>query len=302
MTGASPCVSVILPTYNRAHLLVGAAQTVLSQSFTDLELIIVDDASTDETPAVVAALNDSRVVYHRRSHNGGVSAARNTGLALARGRYVAFQDSDDEWVQEKLACQMADIDPDDPLTVSLGVVLRRVGDMLRSWPPHGAEHSTAGCPPGWLVATAAAYSQAIVAPRALLLEIGGFDETLCAWEDWDLMLRLSQRAHFSICEASMVISTRQPDSLTADTSRFGAIQARLLDKHADLLRRFPGAYARLQYVAGRYLLQAGDRRAARQRFVSAISICPTHIKSWLGLLGALAPWHADRLPMTPRVR
>lgn len=287
MTGAPPRVSVILPTYNRAHLLTGAARTVLSQSFTDLELIIVDDASTDETPATVAALNDPRVIYHRRSRNGGVSAARNTGLALARGEYVAFQDSDDEWVQEKLGLQVSDVDTRDGRTVSLGVVLRRLGATLRSWPPPEAMGDQVGELPGWLMTTAAAYSQSILAPRELLLEIGGFDETLPAWEDWDLMLRLSQCARLSICEASMVISTRQPDSLTADTSRFGAIQARLLDKHAELLGRFPRAYAQLQYVAGRYLAQAGAWQAARHRFGSAVLLNPAHLKAWICLAGTL---------------
>ena len=101
----APTVSVIIPTYNRAHLLPRALESVLAQTFEDLEVLVVDDGSTDGTEAVVTGYDD-RVRYLRQPQNAGVSAARNRGLREARGEFVAFLDSDDEWFPEKLARQV----------------------------------------------------------------------------------------------------------------------------------------------------------------------------------------------------
>src|SRR5687768_5045704 len=103
----APAVSVILPTYNRASLLTRSAGSVLAQSFSDLELIVVDDGSTEDVANAVAGLADPRVVYLRRDVRGGPAAARNSGVSRARGSYVAFQDSDDEWLLDKLQAQLA---------------------------------------------------------------------------------------------------------------------------------------------------------------------------------------------------
>jgi len=100
-----PAVSVIIPTYNRAALVGEALASVQAQSFRDFEVLVVDDGSTDATPEVLAAWREVRVLRHPRRR--GVSAARNTGVAFARGEWLAFLDSDDLWLPAKLARQMA---------------------------------------------------------------------------------------------------------------------------------------------------------------------------------------------------
>lgn len=103
----TPAVSVVVPTYNRAYCLPDTLRTVLSQSFADFELIVVDDGSTDATQATLAAqFNDPRLKYVRQD-NAGVSAARNTGMRMSRGKYIAFCDSDDLWDSLKLQLQVA---------------------------------------------------------------------------------------------------------------------------------------------------------------------------------------------------
>src|SRR5262245_43848936 len=81
--------------------------SVLSQSYTNLELIVVDDASSEDVESIVRSIDDPRVIYERRNSNGGAAAARNTGLGLARGKFIAFQDSDDLWLPGKLERQVA---------------------------------------------------------------------------------------------------------------------------------------------------------------------------------------------------
>ncbi len=103
----SPRVSVIIPTYNRAHLIDRALSSVFRQTIQDFEILVIDDASTDDTEAVVRRIADARVRYIRHSANKKAAAARNTGVASAQGVYVAFLDSDDEWLPNKLEVQLA---------------------------------------------------------------------------------------------------------------------------------------------------------------------------------------------------
>ena len=98
-------ISVIIPTYNRAHVIKRSVQSVLNQTYKNLELIIVDDGSTDNTKEIIDSINDKRIVYVKQE-NQGASAARNKGIDLAKGKYIAFQDSDDVWHLDKLEKQI----------------------------------------------------------------------------------------------------------------------------------------------------------------------------------------------------
>ena len=112
--GDAPRVSVIIPTRNRAVLLPRAVNSVLAQTYADFELLIVDDCSTDDTPAVIAAFADPRVRALRHDANRGQSAAVNTGLANARGEFVAFLDDDDEFTPDSLAARVAALEAAPP--------------------------------------------------------------------------------------------------------------------------------------------------------------------------------------------
>ena len=101
-----PKVSVVIPTHDRAHLVGRAIRSVLAQTFQDFEIIVVDDCSVDNTKEVVQSLADSRIRYLRHEINRGGSAARNTGIGAARGEWIAFLDSDDEWLPKKLEKQL----------------------------------------------------------------------------------------------------------------------------------------------------------------------------------------------------
>lgn len=101
-----PKVSVIIPTYNRARYLHRAIQSVLDQRFPDLEIIVVDDASTDDTAQVIEGFRDPRIRYFRHNTNRREAASRNTGVQNAVGDYIAFLDDDDVWLPDKLAIQV----------------------------------------------------------------------------------------------------------------------------------------------------------------------------------------------------
>ena len=119
MSNSAPKVSVIVPIYNSEKYIAATVTSALAQSFSDLELLLVDDGSTDGTAALCQSFTDPRVRYIHQA-NGGVSRARNHGLAEARGRIVAFLDSDDLWHEDKLAAHVAHLDSDPTLGISYG--------------------------------------------------------------------------------------------------------------------------------------------------------------------------------------
>lgn len=192
METKTPFVSVVLPTYNRASLLGRAIQSVLSQTYKDLELIIVDDGSSDETDEVVRAFADSRIRYLKHPKNRGVSAARNTGMMAALGEFIAFQDSDDEWLPDKLEKQLGLFEQDK--VGDLGLVLCEYlvvsDERVRRLVPEvdQMKYET-------LLAHFGAHgegTQRFLLKRALTATELYFDEKLPAWEEWDLLLRVSR--------------------------------------------------------------------------------------------------------------
>jgi glycosyltransferase involved in cell wall biosynthesis len=196
-----PMVSVIIPTYNRGWVLREAVDSVLAQDFKDLELIVVDDGSTDNTRQILDSYDQDLIVL--RQPNKGVSAARNRGIDAARGRLVAFLDSDDLWLPRKLSSQVdffnsnpaALINQTEEIWIRNGV---RVNPKTRHHKFSGMifEKSLALC----LVSPSA-----VMMKRCLFDEVGLFDEDLPACEDYDLWLRISWRYPVHLIETPLII-------------------------------------------------------------------------------------------------
>lgn len=189
--GARPAVSVVLATFDRAAQVGRAIRSVLAQSFGDLELIVVDDGSTDRTPDVVLRLarRDPRVVYVRHE-NRGLSAARNTGIALARGAWVTFLDSDDAYAPEHLRVRMAIAARGGADAIFGGV--RLVGPRRLHWAADvdrpGHKIHLGRCHVGGT----------LFVRRAVLRRLGGFRDIPFA-EDHELMARIERRFRVVTC-------------------------------------------------------------------------------------------------------
>jgi glycosyltransferase involved in cell wall biosynthesis len=190
--GTVKSVSVIIPTYNYARFVREAIDSVLAQTAPALEIIVVDDGSTDDTQAVLAAYGDRiRGIYQQ---NQGVGIARNTGIAAARGEYVAFLDSDDIWMPRKLECDVArfEADPDLGLVHCGAERIDSAGRVL--------EVSLTGME-GWIAEYLLRLDRAVIAapgsgtmvPKRIAEEIGGFDARLQPSEDWDFCYRVATR-------------------------------------------------------------------------------------------------------------
>lgn len=189
-TENNPVISVIIPAYNYGRYLSEAIESVFAQTFTDFELIIVDDGSTDDTAAVVREyLSDPRVCYIYQK-NRGPSAARNTGIRLARGKYIALLDGDDVWMPLKLKKQIQLFEEAEDVVLIYCMVehIDEIGNKLLhiSWPHKmGATYKDLMYMP-WVVGS----SSSVLIKKSTFDEVGVFDESMTSVEDTDMWIRI----------------------------------------------------------------------------------------------------------------
>lgn len=189
----TPVVSVVIPTYNRAHDLRRALASVVAQTFSDWEALVVDNHSTDETASVVNGFGDARIRQIMVHNHGVIAVSRNLGVREARGEYVAFLDSDDWWVPEKLERSVAE------LRAGADIVYHdlRIVRPGRKWWHSRMATTRALSSPVYDDLTEngnALVNSAVVVKRELLQRLGGLSEEkdLIAWEDYDCWLRLAR--------------------------------------------------------------------------------------------------------------
>lgn len=269
-SGPAPLVSVIIPTYNRAGTILRAVDSALAQDYAPLELIVVDDGSQDESPALLKPLADSGRIMLLTQANRGVSAARNAGLLRARGAFLAFLDSDDEWLPGKVKAQVEffTLHPEEVMVQTQERWIRkgrRVNPGRRHLKRSGDIflESLELC----LISPSA-----VMLRRRLLDEIGLFDEKLLAAEDYDLWLRILARYPAGLIDRELVIRHGgHPDQLSArhslDRYRVMALE-KILQTPLSEERRAAAQQEMLRrrdiYLAGRAKRTAGRSESPRE--------------------------------------
>ena len=271
-----PRVSVIIPTYNRADTLGRAVDSTLAQTIDDIEVLVVDDGGSDGTQELVEAIADPRVRYLAHDTNRGVSAARNTGLTAARGEYVAFLDSDDEWVPRKLDRQLSALvdrgegwvgaycDIASAGLSPAGRIAAAVSELLfRSSAPREG---------GRELAEALLSMQVFMGPGSTLLvdrevvtSTGGFDEGLSIYEDWDLVLRVLSVGNLAYVDEPLAVTHFTGD---APAEAYVENDRRYLERNAELVedlerRGIPVRRVHRMGLVGHYLSEGrfGDAAA-----------------------------------------
>jgi glycosyltransferase involved in cell wall biosynthesis len=198
--GQRPLISVIIPTYNRAESLKKSISSVLSQTFPDLELIVVDDGSTDCTEDFIGSVKDKRLLYFYQA-NCGVSNARNLGIEKSGGEWIAFLDSDDIWFSEKLEKQLEQTQKDklmwchtEEIWIRRG---KRVNPKKKHEKPRGRIYLES-------LPLCAVSPSTVMIHKSVLRETGLFDPLLPVAEDYDLWLRIASRYPISFCETPLI--------------------------------------------------------------------------------------------------
>ncbi len=262
-----PLVSVILPTYNRAACVTRAIASVLEQTYPNIELFVVDDGSTDNTREIVENIADTRLHYMRTPVNRGVAAARNAGIRRAKGAYIAFQDSDDVWMPDKLEKQVAQLEQaDNTMALSYHIMGRTVKDGSRRLvprqeiPPERRQgrilaqllrENLIGAP------AACIRREALTGPEG----VGVFDTALPNLEDYELVLRLAEKYEIGYVDEVLIETYDLSDSTNTDLYKglvshcmiAGKYKQQLLDcgfYHEKLagLRRFGETYGYQELV------------------------------------------------------
>lgn len=293
-------ISVVIPCFNRARSIERAVRGVLQQSYPNLELIVVDDASTDASTTIVEAIDDPRLRLIRHETNKGAAVARNTGVAAAKGALIAFQDSDDNWFPEKLDVQMHNFCglPEDYVAVFCTKVVygRSIDAAGRS--VFGARR--VACVPGPGKAPVSGDLSAtflkgnIMGPPTVLLkrsafdEAGGFDRRLKNNNDWDFHIRLSRLGRIGFIDEPLMFVYDSPDGISHNPRSKAFSMTVIFGKIKKYSPDTP-ALAPHALDVHRHLALKGKMRSSRRFLLRAITITPFNWKLYPRLMMTLFP-------------
>jgi len=282
-------VSVVIPTYERPKYLPGAIQTALGQTYENIEIIVVDDGSTEPYADEIGAEFPESVTCVRHEENKGLSAARNTGIENASGEYIAFLDDDDRWHQTKIERQVQALETNSDAGLATCLVAAVTPDRELAYCENGTAYGD--CAVDLLVGNQIGTPSRVLVREKCIDEVGGFDESLPTKQDWDFYIRLSQKWDIEAVEDHLCFRTvhesmsSSPESAARDT---GAI----LEKHEDLIRRhgrWTQARAEISGRVGRAYLRQYALRDARQKFARAFRLSPSGTRALLFLLSFTHP-------------
>jgi peptidoglycan/xylan/chitin deacetylase (PgdA/CDA1 family) len=278
-------VSIVIPTYNRAAYVREAIDSALGQTHPAIDVIVVDDGSTDGTEDVLAPYIASGRIRYVRTAQRGPSAARNTGWRLATGRYLKFLDSDDYLFPEQVARQVAQMDAADRIvSVSDSVISRPDGAVIRRRPPIDVPERQLAA----LVAGNLTVVHALLIPRVLLVATDGFDETLRAAEDWDLWIRIVKAGgvlrHLPVVGCCYRVLS---NSISADTLDVFDQKCRVVAKVDTWLLQEPALSRDLLESALAANLTLIDEGFARRVSTEALAVLTASTAELLGRQGRL---------------
>jgi hypothetical protein len=272
-----PLFTVVMPMHNRTRYVRAAVESVLAQTFKDWQLVVVDDASTDDSCQIVedAIRGDARAALIRHPAQRGAGAARNSGMAAARGRWIACLDSDDRWFPDTLRAY-ADYIAGHPDA-------RFIYGYAHSFDENGKVQKRRPAPTAGPTGTRELFEHIFLMPSAschrrdLVALSGPYDETLPNAEDYDLYLRMSLHCRFEPLGKAVALRRRHSDNLSQPSGPTrlseAAMLERFVEQHGPRLALEPGCVSRrlgrIYLSAARQFSQSGDIRQAREALARA---------------------------------
>lgn len=311
MPSDTPLISIVLPLYNGRAYVAETLASIAAQSEQRVELIVIDDGSTDDSAALVrgvCAASSSPVLRCAtlvRQENGGVAAARNAGIARARGAWIAFIDQDDLWLPHKLSAQLAALRATPGAQWHYSAFVRFYDD--------GREVTCASGSADRLETWRRLLGGALfIAPATALVArtaceaVGGFDAALSPTDDWDFFLKLVARFELSYSDECLVRFRAHIHSAgKRQRNRIFALQRDVLARHAPAAagivppRVIRTRRANIYWHLGREALAAGDPRAARAWYRQALADNPWRVKCWRSYVMTWLPRRAPAPATAP---
>ena len=279
-----PGVSVIIPTYNRAHFIGRAIESVLNQTYQNFEIIVIDGNSKDNTEEVVKRFDDERIRYLRYETNRGGAVARNSGIKEAQAEYIGFLDDDDEWLPEKLEKQM---DVFETTSSEVGVVYSgfsmrsgKSGEVIAdSIPTHrGNVYDSI------LARNILGGSTIPLIKKICFQKVGVFDEELPCCEDWDLWIRLSKHYDFDFVPEVLIKYYVHGEQISVDLNRMIMARQRLIEKFWDELSQKPRILSILLIRLGILFSIARDSKMARKYLFASIEKWPLLASTYVHII------------------
>ncbi|MGH7504542.1 MAG: glycosyltransferase family 2 protein [Longimicrobiales bacterium] len=288
--GGAPLISVVVPTYGHGHLILETLESVFAQTYENVEVIVINDGSPDDVARILAPLREAGRIRYIEQENRGQSSARNRGLELASGEFVAFLDDDDLWPPDRLASQADALLTEPPAVLAYGDFVKRFEDGRQvdqlEGPRPAGDVRRDFLRRNWLLSP----GQALMW-TSVVRSIGGFDPGLWGSDDWDLYIRLSRCGRFVHCPGiALVYRVHEQNA-----SRRAVLHAR---NHLKVARRHIGwnlpLFASQQRLAANYFVPnlirfatsasaGGQQAAALQAYAYALAFRP-------GLVAR--PWYA----------
>ena len=307
-------VSVVMPIFNRAHLVPRVVGSILAQTYRNLDVVIVDDCSTDDIEGAIAALGDPRVRLIRRERNGGAAAARNTGVAAARADWIAFHDSDDYCTSDRIDLSVRKLMglPQDYIGV-YGIALfytdaseENYGQRATFFRPFLSEHQLSGDLSSRTLQGNMMNLPTFLVKKTALQSAGLFDERLQQNEDWDLCLRLTQRGKFGFVPEFLILSPIpiDPTVSAARVSRSVRQGPRSFIRITGKLRHagIGGSELSPHYASAAQYLMRMDRPGFARRFLrAALVLKPWQPRLWAHYLLSFTPKLHARLRRQQRL-
>ncbi len=274
-------VSVIIPTYNREKVLSRAVKSVLNQTFTDFEILVVDDGSTDNTKNIIQELQrqDKRIKYFRYTPNKGGNVARNLGIKKSIGKYIAFLDSDDEWLPEGLEERMKIFDqlPDEYGLVYCQSIKKKLNSE-QIIPKRGIKENESVIK--YLFKNNGVFSTCTLMIKSALLKENHlyFDENLKRHQDWDFVIRLADKTKFYFLDKVLSIWHNEEQEGRVSMQKDYSASFYLIEKYKDKFEKEKDVWAKFYYKVGVWNLWQRELKEARRVFKSSLKI-KIYIKS-----------------------
>ena len=269
----TPLVSVIIPTYNRANLLKRAIKSVLDQTYKNLEIIIVDDGSTDNTKDIVKTFSDPRIQYIRLPENRGVSSARNMGIKKSRGDFIAFLDSDDEFLPEKLEKQSEIFRS---LSKNSGLIFTNLWNLGKDKGLYVPKQIISG-----YILPSLSFPASIFSPPSTWMlrkncidQVGLFDEIMINLQDTDYFVRILQKFPIYFLNEALTVKHVYLTQGRRFSYRQFRGKERFLKKHFTKMKKDRKYLSRFYYGVGKDFLNYGKANRAKAYFLKAFTAYP----------------------------
>lgn len=252
-------ISVVIPSFNRGSTIARAVKSVLMQTYRELEVIVVDDCSTDDTERVLSKINDSRLKYIKLPENKGANFARNKGIDVSKGQYIAFQDSDDIWKKDKLQKQLTFMKQGN-YDVSFTSMMQHHKQKKIKFPKindRQKKNLLSRALYGNIMST-----QTIMAKRSVLLK-EKFDPTIERFQDWDLAIRLLQNYEVGFLDESLVDVFISDDSISKSNQKAIRSLKRIMSKYEELFSPHKVKLSNNLHLL-MYATQTGNRKIVKE--------------------------------------